>query len=126
MSVSRSISLYDLMEYSEAKKAILENDKQSLNKFLHYLGFDVTQEIEYEDCLHRPLMSKSNQPVYGTRIVGFERSDSEWEQSGNMSWEQKVNLTSDPHLRVELAVMGKSYNNTDHIISNIKGGVEEL
>lgn len=104
--VSRSISLFDLMTDNAARKAIKEENKEELNKILFNLGFDITQEIEYIDCLHRPLTQKGNDPVYGTMIVASERSDSEWMRSGNASWEQRVALTDDPNLRFELRSMG--------------------
>ncbi|MNQ04605.1 hypothetical protein D3C85_173230 [compost metagenome] len=125
MSVDRAISLYDLLEYPEAKKAIVEEDKASIDKFLHYLGFDVEAGYEYVDCFHRPLKSKSNQSVYGTRIEGYERQDVDWMQSNNASWENQVEQCTDGHLKVELAVMGQQGNNTAYVLDKAKKWKEE-
>lgn len=103
---ARSISLFDLMSDPLVKKVIKEENKEELNKILYKLGFDITQEIEYVDCFHRPLTQKGNDPVYGTMIMGEERRDPVWLQSGNASWEQRIAMTEDANLRFELRSMG--------------------
>lgn len=122
---SRSISLYDLMEYPEATKAIKEQDEEALNKILYDLGFDVAMGIEYEDVYHRPLKRKTNDPVYGTRIVGWERSDPEFLRSGYATWENLLDNCGDSYLRDDLLSMGQQSNNSAAIIAHISKGKEE-
>jgi len=106
MSTPRSISLYDLMQYDVAKKAILNEDKKTLEAVLYSLGLDTEQPYHIDECNHRPLTKKDNTPWFGGRYNGVERTDRQWELSGNMSWECKVACIRDPELRSELIMMG--------------------
>lgn len=106
MSTPRSISLYDLMQYDVAKKAILNEDKKTLEAVLYSLGLDTNEPYHLDECNHRPLTKKDNEPWYGGRYNGNERQDREWLMSEHCSWENKVDSIRDPELRSELIMMG--------------------
>lgn len=108
MSIQRAISLYDIMCYPEAKKAIQEQDKKTLEKILYSLGLDVKEPYELEECLHRPLMKDGNEPWMGPRYVGNERQDKAYLESGNSTWENRIDACRDPELRADLLGMSKT------------------
>lgn len=105
--IQREISFYDLMQYPEAKKAILDNDEKAMKKVLYSLGLDTNEYFEIVDCYHRPLTKKGNEPWYGSRYVGVERQDKAYLESGNSSWENIVDSTVDIGLKLQLEQMSK-------------------
>lgn len=105
--IQREISFYDLMQYPEAKQAILDNDEKAMNKVLYSLGLDINEYFEIVDCYHRPLTKKDNSPWYGSRYVGVERQDKAYLESGNSSWENIVDSTGDIGLKLQLEQMSK-------------------
>lgn len=107
MAVQRAISLYDLMNYEQSKKAIIESDKDTLEKVLYSCGLDVAEYYELEICLHRPLTRDGNEPWFGGRYVGCERQDEDYMKSGNSSWENEVDSVRDYSLKGELARMSR-------------------
>lgn len=105
--IQREISFYDLMQYPEAKQAILNNDEKAMKKVLYSLGLDTNEFYEVVDCYHRPLTKKGNEPWYGSRYVGVERQDKAYLESGNSSWENIVDSTGDIGLKLQLEQMSK-------------------
>lgn len=108
MAVQRAISTYDLLCYKEAKDAVQKEDKIELEKILYALGLDISEPYELEVVSHRPLMKKDNEPWYGPRYVGNERQDKAYLDSGNSTWENKIDACRDPELRAELINMNKT------------------
>ena len=72
---------------------------------LWQFGFDVEQPYSFEECWHRPLTAKTNEPVFAIRVVGAERLCPEWIQSGNASAEAIIESERDPELRAILKCM---------------------
>lgn len=105
--IQREISFYDLMQYPEAKQAILNNDEKAMKKVLYSLGLDINEFFEVVNCYHRPLTKKDNEPWYGSRYVGVERQDKAYLESGNSSWENIVDSTSDIGLKLQLEQMSR-------------------
>jgi len=105
--IQREISFYDLMQYAEAKQAILDNDEKAMKKVLYSLGLDTNEYYEIVDCYHRPLTKKDNEPWYGSRYVGVERQDKAYLESGNSSWENIVDSSGDIGLKLQLEQMSK-------------------
>ena len=108
MAVQRAISLWDVMCYPEAKKAVQQEDKKTIEKILYYLGLDIKEPYELEECPHRPLMKDGNEPWFGPRYVGNERQDKEYLDSGNSTWENRIDACRDPELRADLIGMNKT------------------
>lgn len=119
--VFRSVSLWDLMNYEESKKAALSGDRKQLEDILFKLGLDVAKGYEEEQILHRPLSKKDKEPWFGIRYSSFERQDFEWLNSEHCSWENKLDNT-DVSLRDDLISLGQQSNFTDSIIQHISGG----
>jgi hypothetical protein len=119
--IPRSISVFDLKRVPGAVRIIQNADKEEIDELLWQIGFDPKLGYELNPCLHRPLTAKTNEPVYGIRVEGYERFDPEWLQSENASWDAKVE-NIDPSLRDDLISMGQQSNFTNSIIEHISGG----
>ena len=107
MSTPRQLSIFDLKQIPGAIGIIQRNHKEEIDHLLHDLGFDVKHGYTYEECLHRPLTWKTNEPQLGVRIIGVERRDSDWINSEHSSWEAKLDACEDDEFRGELIEMGK-------------------
>lgn len=116
--VPRAVSIFDLKLIPGAIGIIQRNNKEEVEQLLWQVGFDPKLGFEFVDCLHRPLTAKTNEPVYGVRIEGYERWDHEWIESDNSSWEAKIQ-DIDPSLRDDLIAMSRESNNTQEILSHI-------
>lgn len=105
--MQREISLYDLMEFEKSRKVIVEGDYSGFYDILFELGVDIDEQIDTQDCLHRPLTS-GNVVKYGTRWVGVERSDKEWMESEWCTRENKLRVMGrkDPEFVRDLEKMG--------------------
>lgn len=121
--VPRSVSIFDIKLIPGAIGIIQRNNKEEVEQLLWQVGFDPKLGFEFVDCLHRPLTAKTNEPVLGVRIEGYERFDHEWLSSDNASWEAKTE-NIDPELRDDLIAMSQESRNTAFIcehIANSKG-----
>lgn len=90
----RYISIYDLLSYEDSKRIVMSGDSEAFKKLLHDIGFDTKEDIEMQECLHRPMVfiAANKTPVYGLRFVGEERTDDEWVKSGHCSHENKLRI----------------------------------
>lgn len=89
--MQREISIYDLLMFERSREAILTDNYGEFYTILHELGFDVNEEIEVQECLHRPLTALT-EIVDTLRWVGWERVDKEWVDSVYCSDENKLRL----------------------------------
>lgn len=119
--IPRNVSVFDLAKVPSAVGIIQRNCKEEIDELLWQIGFDPKLGYELNACLHRPLTAKTNEPVYGIRVEGWERSDPEFMKSGFASWENKLEQL-DPHLRDDLMSLSKESNFTADICSHISGG----
>lgn len=118
-----NLSLSDLVLIPSFAKAFGENDKSTIKKILHDNGMETSEGWEEVVCTHRNLQGKI---VNCLRFESSERQDDVWLKNPACSFDNKIDACNDHTFRAELKTMGKSYNNSDHVISNMKGGVEEL
>lgn len=107
MAAVRSISIIDLAKIPGAVGVIQRNKQEEIATLLHQIGFDTTYGWELNECLHRPLTAKTNEPFFGIRVEGFERCDPEWLSSGLASAEAILDSCTDKTLRDELVRMNK-------------------
>ena len=107
MAAVRSISIIDLAKIPGAVGVIQRNKQEEIATLLHQIGFDTTYGWELNECLHRPLTAKTNEPFFGIRVEGFERCDPEWIKSGLASAEAILDSCTDKTLRDELVRMNK-------------------
>ena len=84
----RYISLSEINKVQpEVNRKWIENNPEEFNKILFELGVDVSVPYEYQDHLqHRNFF---NEVVVCDRVVGNERQDLEWLESGFASIEAK-------------------------------------
>ena len=115
MSVGFNLSLSDLLLCEGFAQAFGEGNKEQINKFLFDNGLDVSMGVDEVVCKHRNLRGNV---VDCLMYQGHERSD-EWLTSGAASWDNILEHSS-LDLRIELKTMGKSYNNSGHIISELE------
>lgn len=117
------ISLYDIMSSPEGAALVKDGTEEDFLAFLYAIGFDTSKSVERQECYHRPLTRKTNDPVFGMRFVGTERSDDEWRSSGMYSMDARLEeyRQNDFELFKELYQMSYTHNFTgaiiDHIIS---------
>jgi hypothetical protein len=117
----RVISYEDLLSFPESKEILMDGNETRLYGLLYDIGFDINKEVEYQNCLHRPMIH--NLPVEGVRIFGTERTDKEWMKSTYCTMENKLEQTGmkDVALLREMLNMMKVSNFTSEIIDHIKG-----
>ena len=102
----RNMSFRDLAKVPGAVKIMQNGNKEEIDNLLHQYGYDVRVGYEIEDKYHRSLTN--NEVVFGPYIMGYERQDQEWLDSGFASFEAKVEAVTDPHLREALMEMSKT------------------
>jgi len=102
----RNLSFRDLAKVPNAVKIMQNGNKDELDNLLYQYGYDVRVGYEIENKYHRPLTS--NEVVFGPYIMGFERQDKEWIESGFASLEAKIEAIKDPHLREDLVQMNRT------------------
>ncbi len=99
------LSESDLMLIDDYKPDLLETNPQLLVKILWKNGMDVKSfKFDYETNTHRNLR---NQAYTGRRVLGTERMDKEWAQSGLMSLEAAIASSTDKEHRKDLIAMAK-------------------
>ena len=102
----RNMSFSDLAKVPMAIKIMQNGNKEEIDNLLYQYGYDVKIGYEIEDKYHRSLTS--NEVVYGPYIMGYERQDQEWLNSGFASMEARMEAVTDPHLRQALLEMCKT------------------
>lgn len=110
----RLISFYDLMQFKEYKDIVASGDEEAFKDMLWALGMNIQSDThEIVECKHRPYSLIGKGPTkeaeiwFGPAVIGSERIDSQYIQSGYASWEAKVAALTDPSLRAALSSMGK-------------------
>lgn len=114
--IGHTLSISDLLLIKDFQTAFGNDDKQAIEKILFENGMDITEPYTVEFSQHRNLR---DQIVSCDRYVGEERQDKNWLKGGAASWEAQVEAC-DLDLRIQLKSMGKSYNNSGHIISELE------
>ena len=116
----RCISLVDILLVPEAREIVLNDDLGKFYDLLYDIGFDINEEINIESCLHR-LMS-SNEVVFAPRVVGLERSDDDWRNSGYMTDETRKRIAGrkDVSLLRELEALSKESNFTGALCESLE------
>lgn len=120
----RNMSFSDLAKVPNAIKIMQNGKKEEIDNLLHQYGYDIRIGYEIEDKYHRSLTS--NEVVFGPYIMGFERQDDEWINSGFASLEARMEAVKDPHLREALLEMcrtgssDKTWSNEDTAKAVIK------
>lgn len=114
--IGHTLSISDLLLIKDFQTAFGNDDKQAIEKILFENGMDITEPYTVEFSQHRNLRG---QIVSCDRYVGEERCDKNWLKGGAASWEAQVEAC-DLDLRIQLKTMGKSYNNSGHIISELE------
>lgn len=117
----RFVSIFDLAKVPGAIGIIQRNNQAEVDHLLDSLGFDTKLGVTYEDVWHRPLTATTNEPQFGVRICGYEKTSPDWLKSGNASWEV-LTENIDVSLRDDLISLGQQSNFTDSIIQHISGG----
>lgn len=120
----RWISIVDLLSFEESKEIVQSGSDKEFKELFFNIGFDITREIEYQMCLHRPMvyMAAQKAPILTIRWVGHERRDKMWMQSEYCSWENKLEElgTRDLAFQKELVAMGQFPNFTSMILEHIR------
>ena len=102
----RNLSFSDLAKVPNAIKIMQSGKKEEIDNLLHQYGYDIRVGYEIEDKYHRSLTS--NEVVYGPYIMGYERQDQDWIDSGFASLEARMEAVKDPHLRDALLELCKT------------------
>jgi len=99
-----SISMADLMLIPGFPEAYgdAEEDDSALKAILHGCGLDVTKEFDWHYCTHRKL---DGEIVTCYRVEGYERSDREWLDCEQSSYDARIDSYDDLEFRKELRNM---------------------
>lgn len=120
----RNLSFSDLAKVPNAVKIMQTGKKEEIDNLLYQYGYDVHIGYEIENKYHRSLTN--NEVVFGPYIMGFERQDAEWLDSGFASLEARMEAVKDPSLRDDLLEMcrtgssDKTFQNEDVAKSVLK------
>lgn len=100
-------SLWDFLSVLEIRKWVERDDLASFYEFLYRLGYNLDEDIEFEASYHRTL---DNTIVFCPRVIGRERTDEEYLESGLASDEAwKISVGKyDPTLLREIEEMSKT------------------
>lgn len=116
--VPRSVSFVDLKNSVPGAVGVMErNNHKEVANLLDQLGFDTKLGWEIVWCNHRPLTE--NEPVYGPRVQGYEKSSDEWKRS-NLASDECLTDEIDPTLYSDMVNMSKRANNTAWICDVVK------
>lgn len=111
------ISVSDIDEMcAKGGKSVGDFSLMELFEFLHQIGFEDSQ-IEYEECLHYTKHGKV--PVFGGRLISWERQDKEWMQHPWCTFENIMSSQTDEDHKIDLRVMSKMYT-TEDMINKLK------
>lgn len=122
------VSLYDIMSIPEGAKLVRDGSEDEFMTFLWSVGFDTSKAIERQEVYHRPITRKTNEPVFGMRFVGTERSDADWQASGLWSLDARLEeyRNNDFELYKEMYQMSYTHNFTGAIIEHIINAGNQL
>ena len=117
---TRAISVIDLLSVPEMKEIVMERDVEAFTKAMWDSGFDTQYGLMYQVCWHRTFFDKT--PVYTGRFVSEERSDKEWMNSGNASYEKRLEQygKTDREFQRMLIEMNAYPNFTGIVIDNME------
>ncbi len=115
---THAISTSDLYLVDGWADAYIKNDAVVINRILYACGFNINKPITFQFCEHRNLQGKI---VSCDRVVGTERVDSFWINSGGASEQVKLEQCEGSLVK-ELAGMGRrgitsaevGYNSKDY------------
>lgn len=115
------VSLYDIMSFPKGAELVRNGTEEEFLDFMWAIGFDTKKPIERQEVYHRPLSSKTNEPVFGMRFVGTERNDEEWCASGMRSMDARLEeyRNNDFELFKELYQMSYHFNHTGALIGHM-------
>lgn len=106
--VPKNISFYILMDDSEFKEAVKNNDETKMEEILYKYGIDTYLPYQIVSCEHRVFPSTDNPLTFnGPLVQGVERQDKDWMNAGYSSFENVVDASNDPSLRAELKWIGR-------------------
>ena len=108
-NVHYALSFYDLMQYPPFKVAVVNEDKELMEKILWEAGMDLEQGYELVSILHRP--STTKQAWMGLRVEGFERGDDDYIKNGKPSMDAIIASCKDPSKRVMLKMLNPQGHN---------------
>lgn len=114
----RSLSLYDIMNDPKGREIVQSGNEQDFKDMLWQLGFDVNKPIERQEVMHRPMSAKTNEPVFGMRFVGTERTDGGWAKSFDARMEEY--RQNDFELYKEMTRMNYHHNHTGVLIEHMQ------
>ena len=122
------ISLYDIMNSPEGATLVRNGTEEDFLQFLHAIGFDTNKPVERQEVYHRPITAKTNQPVFGMRFVGTERSDDEWRKSGAWSLDARMEeyRNNDFELYKEMYKSSYHFNHTGALIQHMMSKGSQL
>lgn len=118
MGPTYALSLYDLITVTGFAEAYGSEDKDKIEEFLWTHGMDINEDYEEESVYHRPLSSKSNEPVFGVRFIGTERTDKEWIKSGCATLEACIRSSGDLTMINDLKGMSREGNQSRYETDN--------
>lgn len=102
----RNMSFSDLAKIPSAVKIMQTDSKEEVDNLLYQYGYDIKVGYEIEDKYHRSLTS--NEVVFGPYIMGYERQDQDWLDSGFASMEARMEAVTDPSLRDTLIELNRT------------------
>lgn len=102
--------MYKIISESELKKALdnyeeVRNDPTQFLEILYKVGIDTSKPIEIQENL--PHRNAFKEIVTCPRFVGVERTDVEWQDSGNISMASLI-ACSDPETQKDIAKMSRT------------------
>ena len=112
----RWISLYDLLSFPESSDIVHNSDFIAFYQLMHDIGFDINEEIEYQDLYVRALVDNS---IQLGRFVGIERKDDEWRDGGYCTFENRLEIAGKKDLSLQRELMKMS------IESNFTGQLQQ-
>ena len=102
----RNLSFSDLAKVPNAVKIMQNGKKEEIDNLLYQYGYDIKVGYEIEDKYHRSLTS--NEIVFGAYIMGYERQDRDWLDSGFASMDARLEAVDDHSLRDTLVEMSRT------------------
>lgn len=105
--VVRNISFSILMKDAETKQIIESGDEKNFEDVLYKKwGVNIYEPFEIKSCLHRPV--ENDPEVFnGPIVLGLERTDQEWIDSGEASFEAQVAARNDISLMMDIKRIGR-------------------
>lgn len=119
--VVRNISFSLLMKDPETKQVIESGDELAFEKLLYEKwGVDTQEPFEILSCNHRPL-EQNPETFNGPMVIGVERTDKSYLESGNASFEAQVAARNDVSLQMDIQRMSRQSSNEKAFTSKEAG-----